>query len=288
MWSLIRQTLQDWRSDNIPVQAAALAYFTVFSLAPLLVIVLAVLGLIYDQGEARRYIIEELRKLLGPEGADFISNMLEAANKRGTGVVATVVGLVTLFVGATGVFLHLQQTLNLIWEVKPRALSFWQQIRLRLISFGMILAVGFLILVSLVANALLSALSNSVMGALGTGWLWRGLDFVVSLGVITLLFALIYKFLPDTVIAWRDVWIGAIVTALLFNLGRFAIGFYLGNSATASVYGAAGSLVILLLWIYYSAQIVLLGAEFTQVYAHRRGSRATPPSPPRPEPPKSA
>jgi membrane protein len=178
--------------------------------------------------------------------------------------------------------------LNLIWEVKPRALSFWQQIRLRLISFGMILAVGFLILVSLVANALLSALSNSVMGALGTGWLWRGLDFVVSLGVITLLFALIYKFLPDTVIAWRDVWIGAIVTALLFNLGRFAIGFYLGNSATASVYGAAGSLVILLLWIYYSAQIVLLGAEFTQVYAHRRGSRATPPSPPRPEPPKSA
>lgn len=281
MWSLIRQTLQEWRSDNIPTQAAALAYFTVFSLAPLLVIVLAVLGLIYDQGEARRYIIEELRKLLGPEGADLISNMLEAANKRGTGVVATVVGLVTLFVGATGVFSHLQQTLNLIWEVKPRALSLWQQIQLRLISFGLILAVGFLILVSLVANALLSALSNSVMGALGGGWLWRGLDFVVSLGVTTLLFALIYKFLPDTVIAWRDVWIGAIITALLFNLGRLAIGFYLGNSATTSVYGAAGSLVILLLWIYYSAQIVLLGAEFTQVYAHRHGSRATPPQPPK-------
>lgn len=283
MWSLIRQTLQEWRSDNVPAQAAALAYFTVFSLAPLLVIVLAALGLIYDQGEARRYILEELRKLLGPEGADLISTMLEAANKRGTGIVATVVGLVTLFAGATGVFLHLQQTLNVIWDVKPRALGFWQQLRLRLLSFGMILAVGFLILVSLVANALLSALSNSVMGALGAGWFWRGLEFVVSLGVITLLFALIYKFLPDTAIAWRDVWAGAFVTALLFNLGRFAIGFYLGGSATASVYGAAGSLVILLLWIYYSAQIVLLGAEFTQVYAHRHGSRAT-----SPEPPKSA
>ncbi|PZA08861.1 MULTISPECIES: YihY/virulence factor BrkB family protein [unclassified Meiothermus] len=280
MWSLLRQTLQDWRSDNIPSQAAALAYFAVFSLAPLLVIVLAVLGLVYDQGEARRYLLEELRKLLGAEGADLISNMLEAANKRGTGVVATAVGLMTLFVGATGVFLHLQQALNLIWKVKPKPLSFWQQIRLRLISFGMILAVGFLLLVSLVANALLSAIGNSVTGVLGTGWLWRGLDFVVSLGIITLLFALIYKFLPDTFIAWRDVWIGALVTALLFDLGRFAIGFYLGNSVTASVYGAAGSLVVLLLWIYYSAQIVLLGAEFTQVYAHRRGSRARLPTKP--------
>ncbi|MER3553461.1 MAG: ribonuclease BN [Meiothermus sp.] len=274
MFNLLRQTVQKWQLDNIPALAAGLAFFTVFALAPLLVIVLAALGLIYDQGEARTYILNELRKLLGPEGTDLIAQMLNAANRGNTGIIATVVGVVTLFIGATGVFAHLQQTLNIIWEVKPKAMSFLQQLRLRLLSFGLILAIGFLILVSLIANALLTYLSTSLSGLVGTGWVWRILEFILTTGIITAMFALIYKFLPDTKVAWKDVWVGAIFTALLFNLGKFAIGLYLGRGSVTSVYGAAGSLVILLLWIYYSAQIVLFGAEFTQVYAHRHGSRA--------------
>lgn len=274
MFSLLRQTVQEWQLDNVPALAAGLAFFVVFALAPLLVIVLAAIGLIYDQGAARTYILDEMRKLLGPGGAGLIAQMLDAANKGGSGIVATVIGVATLFIGATGVFGQLQQSLNIIWKIKPRAVSWLEQLRVRLLSFGLILAIGFLILVSLVANALLAYLSNSLSSLVGTGWVWRVLEFVLTTGIITVMFALIYKLLPDTKVAWKDVWVGALFTALLFNLGKFVIGFYLGRGVTTSVYGAAGSLVILLLWIYYSAQIVLFGAEFTQVYAHRHGSRA--------------
>lgn len=238
--------------------AAALAFYTVFSLAPLLFIVLGVAGLFYDQTQAKGFVFGELQKLVGAEGADWVVGLLDGANHQGSGLVATLVGVVTLFLGATGVLVQLQQSLATIAGARGPA-QLWDALRMRLLAFGFILALGFLVLVSLLVNTVLTALFASM----GQGWAWRGLEFVVTSGLMGLFFALMYKYLSGAPIPWHSAWIGGLAAALLFNLGKFALGFYLGNGVALSPYGAAGSLVLLLLWLYYSAQIVLVGAELS-------------------------
>jgi membrane protein len=257
---------------------AALAFYTLFAIAPLFIIVLAIAGLWFGEAAARRELFSQVSGLVGSEGGDAIQALISAANRPKTGAWATVIAVVTLFVGATGVFVQLQDALNSIWGVRRapgRGLRNF--IKDRLLSFALIVGIGFLLLVSLVLSAGLSALGK-YMGVLlpVQETLWQGINFVVSFGVITLLFAMIFKLLPDVKIAWRDVWIGAMLTALLFNLGKFLLGLYLGRSSVTSAYGAAGSLVIVLLWVYYSAQILFFGAKFTQLYASQYSSHLEP------------
>ena len=280
LWPLLKEAVSEFGEDNASRLGAALAYYTVFSLAPLLVIVLFVIGLLWGgQAEgARAEIVGQVQELAGDDGADLIRTMLENTQPGAGGIVATVLSVVALIFGATGVFAQLQGALNQIWDVRPipgQGLKGFA--KTRLLSFGMVLAVGFLLLVSLVISALLSAIDSLLTGLTPAAhFFYQLLNFAVSFGVITLLFALIYYYLPDVEVAWRDVWVGAALTALLFTLGKLAIGLYLGNSSTASTYGAAGALVVLLLWVYYSAQILFFGAELTQVYARRFGSRIRP------------
>jgi len=257
---------------------AALAFYTLFAIAPLFVIVLAIAGLWFGEAASRRELFSQVSGLVGSEGGDAIQALISAANRPKTGAWATVIAVVTLFVGATGVFVQLQDALNSIWGVRRapgRGLRNF--IKDRLLSFALIVGIGFLLLVSLVLSAGLSALGKYMGGLLPVQeTLWQGINFVVSFGVITLLFAMIFKLLPDVKIAWRDVWIGAMLTALLFNLGKFLLGLYLGRSSVTSAYGAAGSLVIVLLWVYYSAQILFFGAKFTQLYASQYSSHLEP------------
>lgn len=248
--------------------AAALAYYTIFSLAPLLLIVIGLLGLVYGQGDAQQQLIDQISGVVGENAAGMIQTMLKGASSVGAGLLSTIIGFVILIVGATGVLVQLQQALNLIWGVKPnpQRSGVMQLIMSRLLSLGMLLAIGFLLLVSLVISALLAGLQGYLNKLLPGADLWQIIHFLISFAVITVFFAMIYKYLPDTAIPWRAVWIGAAFTSLLFVIGKFLLGLYLGNSAVASAYGAAGSLVVLLLWIYYSAQILLFGAEFIKVY----------------------
>ncbi len=272
LWLLVKQTFNDWIDDDVPTHAASLAYYTIFSIAPTLIIAVALAGSIFGAEAARGEIQHQIEGLVGSAGAKVIEDMMASAAKPGAGLLASLLGLVILIFGATGVFAALQTALNHIWGVKPKqtngVISF---LRTRLLSFGMVLGVGFMLLVSLVVSAGVAALGN---------WLhsddfevvWQTANFLVSFGVVTVLFAMIYKTLPDINIAWRDVWLGAGVTAVLFNIGKFAIGLYIGKSSIASSYGAAGSFAVLLLWVYYSSMVLFLGAEFTQVYATTFGS----------------
>lgn len=273
MWNIIRITFAEWQDDQAARLAAALSYYTVFSLAPLLIIIIAVVGLVIGQQEAQGQVIGQIAGYVGEESAGFIQGLLQQMSTPQNSIIATIIGLVTLLLGATGVFGELQASLNQIWDVPPKKLSAQQGIRAlvvtRVLSFGMVLAVGFLLLVSLVISTAVSAASRWLFGNIETAFISQALNIVLGFAIITLMFALIFKFLPDTKIHWRDVWPGALVTALLFSVGRLLISFYLSNSSTASVYGAAGSLVVLLLWVYYSAQILFFGAEFTQVYSRR-------------------
>lgn len=278
-WSVLRQTIAEWQRDKVSRLAAALAYYTTFSLAPILVIVIAVASSLFEQSTVQSRVIEQLQGLLGQNGAELVQEMLVSAQSNdGDGFWATLVSVGLLILGASGLFIQLQDALNTVWnlEVKPDA-GLWRLIRDRLLSFGMILVIGFLLLVSLLLSAALAAISG-LFGDTLFGWDlgWRILNALVSFGVITLLFGLIYKILPDADLSWRDVRVGAAMTALFFTIGKSLIGLYLGNSSVASAYGAAGSFVVLLLWIYYSAQILLFGAEFTQVYANRFGSNIQP------------
>jgi membrane protein len=277
-FDLIKESFQEWQKDGALDLGAALAFYTVFSLAPLLLVALAVAGLLWDRGQIQGQLIAEIQGLMGPQGAQAVQTMLANAGRHGSGVLASILGVVTILFGATGVFVQLQNALNRVWNVEARpGLGIWSFVKTRLISFGMVLGIGFLLLVSLIVSTAVSAVGKWATGLLpGSEALMQGLTFVVSFAFVTLLFALMYKFLPDVEIGWRDVWIGSVVTALLFTLGKFLIGLYLGKSSVASTYGAAGSLVILLLWIYYSSQILFLGAEFTQVYATRYGSQIKP------------
>jgi membrane protein len=276
LWPLAKQSLTSWSDDYAPSMGAALAYYTIFSLAPLLLIVIAIAGLIYGEDAARGAIFAQINGLVGNEGATAVQGLLKSVNKPRESIVATIVGIGTLLLGATTVFGELQDALNRIWRA-PALVNqggVWKILRRRLLAFGMILTIGFLLIVSLLLSAALAAIGGW-LGPSFAGWevLLHLLNFVVSFGVTTVLFAMIYKIMPRVDIAWRDVWLGAGVTALLFSIGKFLIGLYIGKTGVASGFGAAGSLAVLLVWIYYSTQVFLLGAEFTWVYANAYGSR---------------
>jgi membrane protein len=276
--SILKDTAKEWSEDKASRHAAALSYYTIFSIAPMLIIAIAVAGLVFGQEAARKGIMDEIGGMIGQGGAEAIQAMMEGASKPKEGIIATVLGVVALLFGASGVFGQLQDSMNTMWEVRPKpgkgVLGF---LKSRFTSFSMVLVIAFLLLVSLVLSAGLSAMGKYLGGFLGeAGVLLRVVDLVVSLGVVTLLFGLMFKYLPDAEVRWKDVWTGALVTAVLFGAGRFLIGLYLGRSAVGSAYGAAGSLVIILLWIYYSSQILFFGAEFTQVYASRKGAKVRP------------
>lgn len=275
IWPLIKLSVVSFRKDYASSMGGALAYLTLFSLAPVLIIVIAVAGFFLGAEAARGEIVMQLGGLLGNDGALAVQALLESASKPEEGLFATIVSVVLLFVGATSIFAELQTDLDRIWRAESKPTSgLWSLLRSRVLSFGMVLVLAFLLLVSLVISAALSALGRW-WGGWFEGWavLLEAVNIVVSLAITTGLFALIYKFLPRADIAWHDVWVGAIVTALLFAVGKFLIGLYIGRSGIASGFGAAGSFVVLLVWVYYSTQIFLLGAEFTWIYAHERGSR---------------
>ena len=268
-WRLLRDTFNNWLEDRALRMGAALAYYSVFSMAPLLLIAIGVASQIFDKTEARQEILDQIGTTVGSSARQSVEQILENTRDSGNGVVATVVGVAVLLFGASGVFAELQDGLNNIWKVKPKpGLGIVAMLRDRLLSFTVVLGTGFLLLVSLLLSASLSALGAWMERKLpGSAWFWHFLNSTVSFLVIALLFAMIFKILPDAKIDWRDVWIGALVTAALFTLGKALIGVYLGQSHLTDAYGAAGSVVVLLTWVYYSALILLFGAEFTHVYA---------------------
>jgi membrane protein len=273
--TLFKQAATAWIDDHAPSMGAALAFYTAFSLAPLQVIVIAVAGMIYGVDAARGAVVAQFSDLLGPVGAEALEKLLIAAAIESGGIGATVLGFVLLFIGATTVLVELEDDLDRIWKAPPREESgLVAIIRARLLSFGLILGIGFLLLVSLLVGSGLAALAHYWHFSLTDASVVFVLDFIVAVAAFTIVFAMLYKWLPHVDIAWTDVWAGGVVTAVLFNVGRLAIGFYLGHTAIASTYAAAGSFVVLLLWLYYSAQIFLFGAEFTWAYAKRRKSRA--------------
>lgn len=271
---LFKQTFKEFGADKAPRLGAALAYYTVFSIAPLLLIAVAIAGLAFGQEAAMGKISQQLSGVMGATTAKALEEMVQNAAKPKSGVIATVLGVITLLMGASGVFGQLKDALNTIWNVegkkRPGIMGF---VRDRFLSMAMVFAIGFLLLVTLVIDAAISAMGGYLGNMIPGGEaVLHIVQLVLSFGVSTVLFAVIFKFLPDTKIEWRDVWFGALFTSFLFVVGKFGLGLYLGKSAVGSSYGAAGSLVILLLWVYYSAQILFLGAEFTQVYARTHGS----------------
>ena len=279
-WTLIEETLRAFRAHNAARIGAALAYYTVFSMAPMLIIATAVAGTLFGPVAAQAQVRLQLQGLLGEGGAGAVEDLLTNAHHSGAGGLATVVVGLTLLLGATSLFGELQSALNLIWgATPPRRMGALVWLRRRLLCFAMVLVIGFLLLVSLTISALVSGI-HGLVGGLGAAPLVAQIVHItVSLFVTSALFAMLFKVLPDVDIAWRDVRRGAFVTAILFAIGKQLIGAYLGNSSLASAYGAAGSLPVLLVWVYYSSQLVLLGAEFTHVYAHRHGSLAGTPLP---------
>jgi membrane protein len=275
LFDLCRKAVMAWVDDYAPSMGAAISYYTIFSLAPLLVIVIAIAGAIFGREAAQGQIVEQISGLVGREGAVAVESMLRSVDEPGQGLVAGVVSVVVLLIGATTVFAELQSALDRIWHVpeKEKPSGVWAVLRARLLSFGLILGLAFLLMVSLLVSAGLAAF-GSWFGGLMPGWeaMLHVLNVVISLGIVTVLFAMIFKLMPTARIAWRDVWIGAAVTAVLFELGKLAIGLYLGKSGVNESFAAAGSLVVLVAWVYYAAQIFLLGAEFTKVYANEHGS----------------
>ncbi|MDB5803091.1 MAG: hypothetical protein JWN73_413 [Betaproteobacteria bacterium] len=276
LFALCRQAVTAWIADYAPSMGAAIAYYTVFSIAPLLLIVIAVGGAVFGREAVQGQIVYEMTGLVGNSGANAIQGLLESASNPTGGLLATVVSVVVLVVGATSVFSELQSALDRIWRVPapPRENSVWKLLRGRLLSFGLILGLGFLLLVSLVVAAALAALGKWSSGLI-PGWetLLQVVNTMIGFGLTTILFAMIFKIMPRAQIAWADVWVGAGVTAALFEVGKVLIGLYIGKSSLTSGLAAAGSLLVLLVWVYYSAQIFLLGAEFTWVFAHYHGSR---------------
>ena len=288
LWGLVKAAASGWVDDYAQSMGAALAFYTMFSIAPLLLIVISIAGLVFGDDAARGEIFSQLEGFLGAPGALAVQGLLESVRKPTESVTATVFGVVLLLIGATTVFGELQDALDRIWRAPVRTgnSGFWGLIRARLLSFGMILGIGFLLMVSLVASTALAAMRAWWKPVLGD---WAAVASIIELAssflVITVVFAMIYKTMPRVHIDWKDVWIGAAATSLLFTAGKFLIGVYIGRSGIASGFGAAGSLVVVLVWVYYSVQIFLLGAEFTWVYAHKFGSRrdiaqkALPPAP---------
>jgi len=284
--TLFKQAFTEFNSDKVPRLGAALAYYTIFSLAPLLLIVIAIAGLVFGHDAAQGKIFEQLKSVLGPTTAAAMQEMVKNAAKPKSGSVATIIGIITLIVGASGVFGQLKDALNTIWDVKPKeGGGIMTLLRDRFLSFAMVFGVGFLLMVSLVIDTAIAAMGKYAGSHLPGGEaLWHIVELSFSFCVVTVLMAGIFRVLPDLKIEWRDVWLGAALTSALIVLGKFALGIYFARSAIGSSFGAAGSLVIVLLWVYYSAQILLFGAEFTQVYARAHGSlkkeaKTTKPSP---------
>lgn len=274
-WELVRDSVTGFFEDRATRKAAALAYYTLFSLAPLLIISIAIAGAVFGADAARGEIMDQIRGLTGDEAATAIEGMVRNASRPAAGAWAAAAGVATLLFGATSAFAELKQGLDQIWEAPPAKLSgLWYTVRTRLLSFGVILALGFLLLVSLVFSAAVSALQKVWIVTDAAGVLLQALNFAFSFALVSALFAMLYKLLPSVRIAWHDVIIGSIVTAALFSVGKFLIGLYLGRSAVSSSYGAAGAVILILLWVYYSALIFLFGAEFTKVFARRHGSHA--------------
>jgi membrane protein len=272
VYVLFKKACSAWVDDDAPSMGAALAFYTVFSLAPVLIVALSVAGLAFGQKAAGGELARQLQGLLGKTGARAVQAVLQSANRPAMGIMASAIGLGTLLVGASGAFVELQDALNKVWKVQRRPESVWLLvIRQRFLSFGLVLGLGFLLIVSLVVSAALGAVGNFVTPLLPWPvFSWELVDFLLTLGVIALLLALIFKYLPDADIAWSDVWLGAAVASLLLTSGKALIGLYLARSTVASAYGAASSLVIILSWVYYSAQTVIFGAELTHVYAQDR------------------
>lgn len=280
VYGVVKQAVSDWSTHQSQAAGAALAFYTMFSIAPLFLLVLALAGWIFGEQAAQKQLFDQIAKLVGTDGGQAIQSIVAAAHRPRSGMIATIAAMATLAVGATAVFVQLQTALNTVWSVrrKPGA-GLRHFIKARLLSFAMIVVIAFLLLVSLVINAALAAAGRFTSGFSGPEeFLWHGVEFIVSFAVVVILFAMIFKVLPDVFIPWRDVWVGSFLTALLFNVGKLLLGVYLGRSSVASAYGAAGSLVIILMWVYYSSQILLMGAEFTHVYSLHSGT-STPPAP---------
>lgn len=272
-WFIFKETLREWNDDNVPRLGAALAFYSMLSIGPLLLIVISMAGLAFGRDAVSGYIFGEIRGLVGDTGAEAIQNILAHSHNHAAGIIATIIGIVTLIISATGFFAQLQDALNTIWNVSGQQNGHWTFfIKKRLLSFAMILGIGLLLLIALVVSAGLTALSH-IISSFVPDFVMHGLTLILDFVVVTVLFAMIFKILPDVKIKWRDVIIGAAMTALLFSFGKLLIGIYLGRSAFSSTYGAAGSLIVVLVWIYYSTQIFFLGAEFTQVYSRYMGSQ---------------
>lgn len=277
-FALLRQTFKEWSEDKASRLAASLAYYTAFSIPPLLLIAIAIAGRFFDQEQVRNELVQVVSSNVTPAVGEVVGQAVANADQPTGSLIATIVGVVVLIFSASGVFSQLQDAMNTIWNVEPAPdRGIMGTVKDRLFSFTIVLGVGFLLLVSLIVSSALAAFNSYINGLFPNAQLVAQLvNFVVSFGIITLLFALIFKYIPDVEIRWNDVWVGAAATALLFTIGKWALGLYLGNSAPGSVYGAAGSILVLLAWVYYSAQIVFFGAEFTQVYARRYGGRIQP------------
>lgn len=277
-YQLLKETFTGYDEDNVARLAASLAYYTLLSIAPLIIFAVAVVGLAFGQDAAREHIGNELSGVVGPGATEAIQSIAKNAHAPSSGIIGLIVGVVVLMFGASGVFGELQSALNTVWEVTPKpGRGIWGLIKDRFFSFTLVVGVAFLLLVSLVVSAGLTWAGQTFERALpGGAAVWHLLNFAISLAVVTALFALMFKVLPDVKIAWRDVWVGAGVTAGLFTLGKFALGLYLGKAGVSSAYGAAGSIVALVIWVYYSAQVLLVGAEFTEAYARRYGTKITP------------
>ncbi len=278
VWDLLSETYKEWRKDNAQTLGAALAFYTTFSMAPLLIIVIAIFGVILGKETVQVEILRRAQELIGAQGAAAVKMMIGAAYRPGTGLAATIIGILVILVGSTSALVMLTHSLNIIWGANLNAKApIWNLIKERLLSFAMILVIGLLLVLSLLLSIVLSFLTGFFQNLLPVPpFFIEVCDFVLSFLLITLLFAVVYKVLPNVKIAWADVWVGSAITALLFTLGKFLFGMYLARSSIRSAYGAASSLAIILMWVYYSAQVFLMGAELTQVYANRYGSQVKP------------
>jgi membrane protein len=277
--AIFKDTVNDWLEDKVPRMGAALAYYSVFSVAPLLLIAIAIAGIFFGEQAAKSQLRDQISEAVGSSAAAAVEEILGSVHRGGTGLLGSLIGLVILLFGASGVFIELQDALNSIWKVKPKPgrSGVWAFIRDRLFSFLVVLGTGFLLLASLIVTAVLAGVENALRDQLtGIGWFWWSINLIVTFGLITLLFAMIYKVLPDTTVGWRDVWVGAVLAALFFSLGKYLIGLYVSRGGVASAFGAAGSVIVLLTWVYYSSQILLFGAEFTRVYSRYAGSDIRP------------
>jgi membrane protein len=279
LWSFVKRTMEEFLADSPFQLAAALSFYTLLSLSPLLLIVVSTAGFIWGEEAVRAQLVNQIEQLIGPAGAETVRMVLTNVAEPGRNLVSLTIGIITALFGATTVFAQLQTSLNQIWNVKAVASRrvVWSLIRTRLLSLALVLAAGFVLLVSLVLSAALAALHGYLSDLMPQGgMLWRGVNLAVSLTVVGLLIGVIYRVLPDVRISWRYVWLGALITAVLFAVGKFLIGLYLGHASIGSAYGAAGSLVVFLVWVYYSSLVLFLGAEITQVYAKWRGAWVVP------------